>query len=150
MTSLAALLPGAEFDFVVRADLKDELFQASTRVLYDSSVLAAVSVERGEALPANCLFISKLDAERGSLAVPEKEAADGLDRVIPAAFTGRPGDPALRPGKHELLRLRFRLLEPIGRRAAPVRLQNDRDFLQLRDSAGRRIPFDFESRVGVN
>jgi hypothetical protein len=150
MPALARLAPGVEFDFVVAADFKDPLFQASTRVLYDSRKVELVSAQRGGLVPDGAIFMARTDVARGALPVPESAAAAGMDSVVPAAFTGLPGDHAASPARGELLRLRFRLLAPTGNAGAPVRLQGDPDFLQLRDSSGRRLPFDIESKVGVN
>ena len=47
-------------------------------------------------------------------------------------------------GRGELLRVRFKLLAK-PQRGAAVRLQNDMEYLQLRNAQGRRLSFDFAS-----
>jgi hypothetical protein len=93
---LAGLSAGSEFEFTLNAQLVEELKQGCGRILYDASAAVPVSVEKGRLVPGSFVFFSKLDAEG----------------VIPFAFTALPSQRGIPPGSGELLRERFRLLQP--------------------------------------
>lgn len=139
---LAALTPGAEFDFIVSASMTDALYQGSGRVLYDGRVLRPIAAQWGALAPAHGVRVAKLDAGPGAGGSLE------LDCVVPFAFTALPGQSAAAPGQGELLRLRFKLIGVPG--AAPaLRLLNDPACLQLRNAQGQRLSFDLSEEVSA-
>lgn len=148
LPSLAGLKVGTEFEFVLRANLTEPVFQGSARVLFDPRVVQPVSAAQGQLLPAGELVVLRHDAAPGTLRLSPVDRPYGFDGCVPFAFTGRPGGVSLTPGGGELLRIRFRLLtaDPEG---IPVRLQNDPQYLQLRDSRGQRVPFDLDRQAGA-
>ncbi len=127
---LNKLSPGQEFDFVLRAELKDELFQTSARILYDPSVFSPIRTSKGNLIPEDAVFFAKLDKE-------------GL---LPFAITRLPGSEGIRAGTGEILRVRFRLLST-PQANSRIRLQNEPAFLQLRDKSGGRLSFDLATEV---
>lgn len=139
---------GAEFDYVLGAQCADGLFQGSARVLYDSRVLKPLRAERGGLIPGGAAFIAGSDTAPGTLEVPAAEAAAGYDGVVPFAFTQLPGDRVLDSQPGELLRLRFRIVGNAQPGVAPVKLLNDPNFLQLRNSVGQRLQFSIDTREG--
>lgn len=144
MPELVGLSTGAEFEFVIRANCTDALYQGSGRVLYDPALMRPVAAVRGAALPAGFLFSAKLDA-----APVASDGAPGLPSmagVVPYAFTGLPDAPGQVASTGELFRLRFRLLRQASPDAA-VRLLNNAEYLQLRGPAGNRLPFDLHAEV---
>jgi hypothetical protein len=130
MPSLAGMSSGSEFEFTLSAQLAEETKQGCGRIIYDSAVATPVSVEKGGLIPSSFVFFSKMDAPG----------------VVPFAFTSLPDQRGISPGKGELLRVRFRMLQtpPPGFK---IRLQNDGAFLQLRSAAGGRMSFDLSSEV---
>jgi len=140
MPALGTLSAGAQFDFVIRGEFVDELFQGSGRVLYDPSLVEPLKAERGAFIPSSNVFMARCNLAAGTLASPEPQ----LSGVIPFAFTGLPGERGHTAGRGELLRVRFRLLAR-PQAGAAVHLQNDMEYLQLRDAQGRRLSFDFAS-----
>jgi hypothetical protein len=151
--STQGLAAGAEFELVVSVELAGALYQGSGRVLYDSRAVQPVGASRGALIPPGAVFVAKLDAPAGmaggASSATGVSGAGGtrLDGVVPYAFTALPGQAAIPPGSGELVRLRFRLLAPCS--ACPVRLLNDPAYLQLRDSAGRRLAFDLREEVAA-
>lgn len=144
--ALAGLQPGAEFDFHVRASFSEPLYQGSGRVLFDPAVMRPVAVVRGEALPADFIFVAKLDA-----APVESDGLSGLPEtagVVPYAFTGLPGGSGKTVAPGELFHIRFQLLGRPGAHSA-VRLLNRADYLQFRAPDGNRLPFDLQTEVGT-
>ncbi len=103
------------------------------RLLFNPDYLEPVKARRGEMLLADMVHLAGID-QHG---------------FVPFAFTGLPGHSAMDPGTGELLRVRFRVLQP-GAALHRIRLQNDAEFLQLRDRNSRRLKFDLESRAGVS
>ncbi len=130
MPVLGAIPIGSEFDFILKGEFKDELFQASLRIIYDEAVVKPIRVERGNFIPESAVFFSKMDRP-------------GL---IPIAFTRLPGESGLLPGRGELVKVRFRLnsLPPAHFR---VRILNEPAFLQLRDKNRGRLSFDLATEV---
>lgn len=129
--ALAQLAPGSEFDFVLSADLSQELYQMSSRIGFDPAVVQPESVTYGSLLPSDAVRMSRRD----------------LPDTVPFAFTAPPGHAGIPAGSGELLRVRFRLLgNPVGGRA--VWLVNNAEYLQLRDRIGRRLSFDLAREVG--
>ncbi|MCC7479552.1 hypothetical protein IT575_14005 [bacterium] len=145
MPALASLSPGAEFDLVLSADFESPLHQASARFVYDSSVLEAVRAQRGALFPEDAVFLARTDMQPGSLDLAPALRQQGIDAAVPFAYTRLPEDPASGPVAGELLRLRFRLKAAPQRGKAALQMLSDQDWLQLRDSAGRRIAFNLES-----
>lgn len=139
---LSKLAVGAEFDYVLSADMVDALYQGSGRVLYDSRCLKPVSATWGSLAPRAGVCVAKLD--HAISAVP----AGNLNGVVPYAFTGLPGQGGTAPGSGELLRLRFKLTGAV-RESIALRLQNDPACLQLRDSQGRRLSFDLSEEASA-
>jgi len=124
MPALGRLASGSEFDFVISAELAEELYQCSLRVAYDPAVVQPVDAAFGNDVPGGMVRLARLDT-------------DGL---VPCALTALPGETGIAAGDRELLRIRFRLTgTPEGR---AVRLVNDTGFLQLRSRDGRRLSFD--------
>lgn len=132
---LAKLEPGDEFDFVLSAKLASPLYQASGRVLYDSTAVAPVGAKRGALIPADDVFVARTDLAPGKLA-----GEGALGGVVPFAFTGLPGAQPIAAGQGELLRVRFKLLKSAT--TTPVKLLNTAEYLQLRDAEGARLAFD--------
>ena len=128
MPALGSLPVGTEFDFVVSAELAEELYQCSARIGYDPAAVVPVDASYGALIPS--------DAVR----MPHAKA----DGVVALAFTALPGRAGIQAGRGELLRLTFRLVNaPMSGRA--VWLVNEAEFLQLRDRNGRRLSFDLAS-----
>ncbi|MBN2081562.1 hypothetical protein JW859_05060 [bacterium] len=124
MPALGRLASGTEFDYVISAELTEELYQCSLRVEYDPAVVEPVDSTFGDAVPAGMVRMARL-------------SSDGL---VPCALTALPGGTGIAAGTGELIRIRFRLRgTPDGR---AVRLVNDAGFLQLRDRSGQRLSFD--------
>ena len=148
LPSLSGKPAGTEFEFTLRASLTEPAFQGSARVLYDSSLVEPVNAVQGKDLPSGEVVLARTDARPGTLELSSLDRPAGLDGCVPFAFTARPGGASIPPGGAELLRVKFRLLRanPDG---IPVRVQNDPQFLQLRDSKGRRIAFDLEREAGA-
>lgn len=140
MPGLSGLATGAEFDIILSAHFAAELFQGSGRLAYDSAVVQPVSAKRG-AIPADNVFVAKLDAPPAA-----STADDGLDGVVPFAFTALPGTAGFGSHAGELLRVRFKLLAPPGARY-PVALLNNPEYLQLRGPQGQRLSFDLSTEV---
>jgi len=130
MPLLNAIPVGSEFNFILKGEFRDEVFQGSLRILFDEAVVSPVKVERGGLVPDSAVFFAKLD----------------IPGVIPIAFTRLPGQSGISPGRGELLRVSFRLnsLPPPGFR---IRLQNEPAFLQLRDKNRGRLSFDLATEV---
>jgi hypothetical protein len=151
VTSLPALqgLPaGSEFEFTLSGSFTEPVFQGSARLLYDSSVVQPVSATAGKVLPSGAVVLARTDAHPGVLAISSNDRPANMDGCVPFAFTGRPGGASITPGGGELLRVRFRLkIAKPG--SIPVRLQNDPEFLQLRNSQGQRVAFDLEREVAA-
>lgn len=139
---LGRLVVGAEFDYVLSADMVEALFQGSGRVLYDSRSVRPIAAAWGPLAPPSGVRVAKLDA--AAAATP----MGGLDGVAPFAFTALPGQGSVVPGQGEILRLRFKLIGKV-RDGAAIRLQNDPAYLQLRDSQGRRLSFDLSEEVSA-
>ncbi len=146
MPALTKMSTGSEFEFVLSGSFSDPLHQASARIVFDSRVAELVSASRGDLIPQNAVYLARTDMAPGSLDIPAGIAGLGYDAVVPFAFTRLPEDPASTSSEGELLRLRFRLRGPARAGQPAVRLLNDQEWLQLRDSAGRRLSFDFEAR----
>jgi len=138
MPALGALPLGAEFEFVIAVQLQSELYQGSGRVVYDSHLVEPVTAERGGLVPDAAVFIAPLGSKLAASGLPDGSA------IVPFAFTGLPGSAPIAAGTGELLRVRFRTRQavPSGR---AVYLLNDPAYLQLRDSQGQRLAFDFET-----
>jgi hypothetical protein len=139
---LGKLALGAEFDYVLSADMADALYQGSGRVQYDSRVVQPIAATWGALTPSAGVRVAKLDFAAGAA------SADGLNAVAPFAFTALPGQSASAPGPGEILRLRFKLVGAV-RDGVAIRLQNDPAVLQLRDSQGRRLSFDLSEEVSA-
>jgi len=148
LPSLADKPAGTEVELVLRGSFAQPVFQGSARVVYDSSVVAPVKAERGALLPAGEIVLARADAAPGSIPLSDTDRPASFDGVVPFAFTGRPGGASITPGGGELLRVRFRLkvAHPQG---IPIRLQNDPQYLQLRNSKGQRLDFDLEREAGA-
>ncbi len=129
-SSLAGMNAGGEFEFTLSAQLAEETKQGCGRIIYDPTIATPVSVDKGGLIPSSFVFFSKLDAPG----------------VVPYAFTSLPSQRGISPGKGELLRVRFRLLQPPPS-GFKIRLQNDGAYLQLRNAAGGRMSFDLASEV---
>jgi hypothetical protein len=142
LPALSKLGIGSEFDYVLSATMVNALYQGSGRVLYDASVVRPVSAQWGALTPGNGVRAAKLDS---AVAV---KAQDGLDSCVPYAFTALPGQAAMPAGQGELLRVRFKLIAPLGS-SIPVRLLNDPAYLQLRDAQGQRLSFDLNEEVSA-
>jgi hypothetical protein len=130
MPSLAGMSSGSEFEFTLSAQLAEETKQGCGRIIYDPAVATPVSVDKGGLIPSSFVFFNKLDAPG----------------VVPFAFTSLPNERGISPGKGELLRVRFRLLQP-PQPGFKIRLLNDGAYLQLRSAAGGRMSFDLASEV---
>lgn len=145
---LHGLPAGSEFEFVLAADFAEPVFQGSARILFDSALVEPVDALPGGLLPADEVVLARADLPAGTLALSALDRPAALDGCVPFAFTGRPGTAPLPPGHGELLRIRFRLrvASPAG---IPVRLQDDPEFLQLRDAAGHRLSFDLAREVAA-
>ena len=130
MPPLGRLPPGSEFEFVLRGEFREEVHQGSGRVLYDDRFLEPISVSRGNMIPGDGVFMSKLDE----------------DGFVPFAFTALPDSRGISAGRGELLRVRFRLVAepPSGLR---VQLWNEAAYLQIRDGQRRRLSFDLATEV---
>ena len=102
------------------------------RLLYDPAYYEPVKAQRGAMLLSDMVHLASLNQQG----------------FVPFAFTGLPGHESLEPGTGELLRVRFRIISPDAAQHR-IRLQNDQEFLQLRDRNSRRLKFDLESRAGV-
>lgn len=130
MPALSRLEVGSEFEFVLKGEFREEVFQGSGRILYDREFVEPVRVSRGEMIPGDAVFMAKLDA----------------DGFVPFAFTPLPGNCGLPAGRGELLKVRFRLLN-----APPpsfrIRLLNTPEYLQLRSHSGGRVSFDLAMEV---
>jgi hypothetical protein len=137
--ALAALQPGAEFDYVLSAHFVEVLYQGSGRIIYDSAVVQPVSVKRGSAIPQASIFSAKLNT-------PPMKTATGETSFIPFAFTGLPGSRGCGECDAELLRVRFKLLNSAST-ASPVSLLNEPEFLQVRGMDGARLSFDLSTEV---
>jgi hypothetical protein len=142
MPALSRLAPGAEFEYVLSANMSDALYQGSGRVLYDSRVLRPTAAQWGALAPAHGVCVAKLDTP------PDASGGAGLDCAVPFAFTALPGQGAAAPGQGVLLSLRFKLIGvPHG--AEVLRLLNDPAYLQLRDAQGKRLSFDISEEVSA-
>jgi len=131
LPSLSQLAPGSEFDYVLNAELTEELYQMSGRIAFDPAVVRPVDCEFGALIPADAVRMSRMD----------------LPDTVPFAFTARPGRTGVNAGRGELLRVRFQLVGvPAGGRA--VWLVNEAEYLQLRDRIGRRLRFNLAREVG--
>lgn len=141
MPPLAGLAAGAEFEYSVRADFKDALYQGCGRIVYDASVMQPVAAARGAAIPAADIFVAKLDAPPQVLA-----GSTTAQAFVPFAFTGLPDSPKNSGISGELVKVKFRLLK-----APPadchISLLNDQQFLQLRSPQATRLPFDMQVEV---
>ena len=140
LPELLRLPPGAEFDVIINAEFKSELFQGSGRIAYNRQLVEPISAKRG-AIPESNVFAAKLDSPPAT-----RTANAGLDGVVPFAFTALPGTAGFGSNNGELLRIRFRLLESPGVQY-PVVLINTPEYLQLRDAQGRRLSFDLNTEV---
>ena len=121
---------GAEFDVAVRFEFKEEVYQGSGRLTFDGDLVEPMRVVQGEAIPSDAVFMSRL-VEPG---------------FVPYAFTSLEGAPGIAAGKGTLLTVRFRL-KAKPERCLKMRLLNDAEHLQLRDSKGRRLSFDLSTEV---
>jgi len=130
MPALNTIPVGSEFNFVLKGEFRDEVFQGSLRILFDPAVVSPVRVERGSLIPDSAVFFAKLD----------------IPGLIPVAFTRLPGESGISPGSGEILNVRFRLNSspPPGFR---IRLQNEPAYLQLRDKNRGRLSFDLATEV---
>ncbi|MEP0813451.1 MAG: hypothetical protein HRF49_02140 [bacterium] len=120
---------GDEFDAVLSVRNCEPVFQGSTRIVFDSRKYRPIKASRGAGLPDETLSVAGLN----------------LEGAVPFSFTALPGGAQIRPGESELLRVRFRVIsnENPSRRFG---FMSDPAFMQLRDSSGRRISFDTETR----
>lgn len=148
LPALSGKPAGTEFEFVLRATLTEPVFQGSARIVFDSSVVEPIMAVHGKGLPAGEIVLARTDAAPGTLALSAVDRASSFDGCVPFAFTARPGGATLTPGGAELLRVKFRLKHgsPDG---IPVRLQNDPEFLQLRNAKGQRIAFDLDREAAA-
>jgi len=129
---LSGLAPGSEFEVSLAGAFSGEVYQGSARLLFNPAYLKPVQAQRGGMLLTDMVHLASLDQ----------------DGFVPFAFTGLPGHNAMAPGTGELLRVKFRILQA-GAEPHRIRLQNDAEFLQLRDRNSRRLKFELESRAGV-
>ena len=148
LPSLGGNAAGSEFEFILRATLVEPVFQGNARILFDSSLVEPVAAIHGKDLPTGEIVLARTDLAPGTLALSDVDHSPNLDGCVPFAFTARPGGASLTPGGAELLRIKFRLKQasPAG---IPVRLQNDPQFLQLRNDKGQRVAFDLEREAAA-
>lgn len=129
---ISQLSVGDEFSVSLAGAFSDEVYQGSMRLLFDPAYFKPVSANPGSMLLSDMVRLTGLDQSG----------------FVPFAFTGLPGHNAIPAGTGELLRVRFRILQA-GAAQHRIALQNDTEFLQLRDRQSRRLPFDLESSAGV-
>jgi hypothetical protein len=141
MPPLTGLAAGAEFEYTVNADFTDALYQGCGRILYDASVMQPIEATRGAAIPAGDIFVAKLDAPPQVLS-----GSTTAQTFVPFAFTGLPDDKTPAAVSGELIKVKFRLLQPPPA-DCHISLLNDSQYLQLRSPQANRLPFDMQVEV---
>lgn len=135
--ALATLAAGGEFEVALSADTVEPLYQASARLLFDPAQLEPLSATTGD-----------FGTQSVSLARADRLLRMDGRGYVPFSFTGLPGSGGLAPARHELLRVRFRVLAPLTANGG-LRLNSDPAYLQLRAPDGRRLSFDLSEEVAA-